>query len=158
VREIGELLGRLGIDVHVTAPLGATPADLARLGEADFNVVLYPEIAGPAARWLQRAFGQKATETIPIGVAATRAFIAEVAALAGRSGPGARREAVAQHLVLALPSIRPYLTEQAGSFVFGDGDATPSRRPGWRPTSWLHGGRPRHLQPRARPRGPRGPA
>ena len=29
--------------------MGATPADLARLGEADFNVVLYPEIAGQAA-------------------------------------------------------------------------------------------------------------
>ena len=44
------LLDRLGIDVNVDAPLGATPADLARLGEADFNVVLYPEIAGQAAR------------------------------------------------------------------------------------------------------------
>ena len=35
----------MGIDVNVVAPLGATPADIARLGEADFNVVLYPEIA-----------------------------------------------------------------------------------------------------------------
>ena len=41
-REITGLLDRLGVDVHVVAPLGATPADLARLGEADFNVVLYP--------------------------------------------------------------------------------------------------------------------
>ena len=30
------------------------PADLARLGDADFNVVLYPEIAGTAAHWLER--------------------------------------------------------------------------------------------------------
>ena len=52
------LLDRLGIDVNVVAPLGATPADLARLGEADFNVVLYPEIARTAARWLERTFGQ----------------------------------------------------------------------------------------------------
>jgi hypothetical protein len=37
---------RLGVDVNVIAPLGASPADLARLGEADFNVVLYPEIGG----------------------------------------------------------------------------------------------------------------
>ena len=52
VTEITRLLDRLGVDVNVTAPLGATPADLARLGEADFNVVLYPEVAMPAAVWL----------------------------------------------------------------------------------------------------------
>lgn len=73
----------MGIDVNVTAPMGAAPADLARLGDADFNVVLYPEIASQAASWLQRIFGQPATKTIPIGVSATREFIAEVAALAG---------------------------------------------------------------------------
>ena len=83
VQEITKLLDKLGIDVNVTAPLGATPADLARLGDADFNVVLYPEIAGPAASLLQRNFGQKSTRTIPIGVGATRDFIAEVAGLAG---------------------------------------------------------------------------
>ena len=84
---------RSGIDVNVVAPLGASPADLARLGEADFNVVLYPEIARPAAEWLARTFEQPATKTVPIGVGATRDFIAEVAALAGvDAGPlaGAR--------------------------------------------------------------------
>ncbi len=83
LREITSLLGRLGIAVNVTAPLGATPADLARLGDADFNVVLYPEIAGQAASWLQRNHRQPFTKTVPIGVGATRDFIAEVAALAG---------------------------------------------------------------------------
>src|SRR5689334_22303449 len=58
VAEVTSLLARLGIDVHVVAPLGARPADLARLGEADFNVVLYPETAATAAQWLQRTFGQ----------------------------------------------------------------------------------------------------
>jgi light-independent protochlorophyllide reductase subunit B len=82
VREITQLLGRLGVEINV-APLGATPADLARLAEADFNVVLYPEIAQTAAAWLTRSFGQPATKTVPIGVKATREFIAEVAALAG---------------------------------------------------------------------------
>ena len=81
--EITALLQRLGVAVNVVAPLGASPADLARLGAADFNVVLYPEIADQTARWLQRNFGQPATKTIPIGVNATRAFIEEVAALAG---------------------------------------------------------------------------
>ena len=81
--EITKLLGQLGVDVNVAAPMNASPADLARLGDADFNVVLYPEIAGQAASWLQRSFGQKATKTIPIGVGATRDFVAEVAELAG---------------------------------------------------------------------------
>ncbi len=83
VAEITGLLGRMGIDVNVTAPLGATPADVSRLGDADFNVLLYPEIGGQAASWLSRSFGQKATRTVPIGVAATREFVAECAALAG---------------------------------------------------------------------------
>jgi light-independent protochlorophyllide reductase subunit B len=83
VREILALLSLLGIDVSVVAPLGATPSDIARLPDADFNVVLYPEIAGPAAQWLKRTFGQPATTIVPIGVSATREFIAEVAALAG---------------------------------------------------------------------------
>ena len=83
VREITGLLERMGITVNVTAPAGATPADLARLGDADFNVVLYPETAGVAAQWLQRSFGQPSTKVVPIGVQATREFIAEVAALAG---------------------------------------------------------------------------
>ena len=73
----------MGIDVNVTAPYGATPADIARLGDADFNVVLYPETASQAAAWLQRSFQQPFTRTIPIGVGATRAFISEVALLAG---------------------------------------------------------------------------
>jgi light-independent protochlorophyllide reductase subunit B len=82
VTEITALLTKLGIDVNVTAPMGATPADLARLGDADFNVVLYPEIAGQAASWLHRTFGQPFTRRVPIGVSATREFIGEVAALA----------------------------------------------------------------------------
>ena len=82
VVEVVRLIESLGIGVGVTAPLGATVADLARLGEADFNVVLYPEIAGTAARWLKKTFGQPFTETVPIGVGATRAFVAEVARLA----------------------------------------------------------------------------
>ena len=83
VIEITRLLNRLGVDVAVTAPRGATPADLATLGEADFNVVLYPETADTAARWLERTFKQPSVRTIPIGVGATRDFIREVADIAG---------------------------------------------------------------------------
>ncbi|GLK78293.1 ferredoxin:protochlorophyllide reductase (ATP-dependent) subunit B [Methylopila turkensis] len=83
VQEIRRLLETLGIEVRVVAPLGASPADLARLGEADFNVVLYPEIAATAAGWLKREFAQPFTTVTPIGVGATRDFIEEVAGLAG---------------------------------------------------------------------------
>lgn len=83
VTEITRLLDRLGVDVHVVAPLGATPADLARLGEADFNVVLYPEVAHSAARWLQAQRGLPMTRTVPIGAGATRDFVQEVLSLAG---------------------------------------------------------------------------
>jgi light-independent protochlorophyllide reductase subunit B len=47
------LLGTLGIESTSVAPLGATPADSPGSREADFNVVLYPEIADTAARWLE---------------------------------------------------------------------------------------------------------
>jgi light-independent protochlorophyllide reductase subunit B len=121
VREIAALLARLGIDVHVVAPLGATPADIARLGEADFNVVLYPEIAGPAAAWLARAFGQKATRIVPIGVGATRDFIAEAAALAGVD-PGPVLDHETSRLPWYARSVdSTYLT---GKRVFVFGDAT----------------------------------
>ena len=83
VREITGLLTQLGIDINVVAPLGATPSDLGRLGDADFNVVLYPEIASVAAQWLTRTFNQSATKTVPLGSGATRDFIHEVAQLAG---------------------------------------------------------------------------
>ena len=117
--EITRLLQRMGIAVNVAAPLGATPADLARLGEADFNIVLYPEIAGQAASWLQRNFGQPMVKTVPIGIGATRDFIAEVAALAG----------VDPEPVLAgAPSRLPWYSRSVDSnyltgkrvFVFGD--------------------------------------
>ncbi|MFM2119998.1 MAG: light-independent protochlorophyllide reductase subunit, partial [Pseudomonadota bacterium] len=83
VIEITRLLQDLGVDVAVVAPLGASAADLARLSEADFNVVLYPEVAGTAAAWLARTHGQPHTRSIPIGVGATLDFITEVADLAG---------------------------------------------------------------------------
>ncbi|MEM1106136.1 MAG: ferredoxin:protochlorophyllide reductase (ATP-dependent) subunit B [Pseudomonadota bacterium] len=84
VREITGLLSDLGIAVNVTAPLGATPADITRLGEADFNVVLYPETGEAAARWLEKTFGQPRTTVVPMGHGATLDFIAEIGGLLGR--------------------------------------------------------------------------
>ena len=82
VAEIRKLLDKLGVDVNVTAPLGAGPSEIVALAAADFNVVLYPEIADSAARWLERDAKMPRTKTIPIGAIATREFIREVASLA----------------------------------------------------------------------------
>ncbi|CAA2141211.1 ferredoxin:protochlorophyllide reductase (ATP-dependent) subunit B [Hyphomicrobium sp. ghe19] len=82
VVEVKRLLGEIGIDVNCVAPLGATRDDLSRLGEADFNIALYPEIAGPTAQWLEKTFRQPCVRKPPIGVLATREFIAEVAQVA----------------------------------------------------------------------------
>ncbi len=81
--EVKKLLAALGVEVNVCAPLGASPADLTRLPNADFNIVLYPEIADTAARWLEREFKQPSVRTVPIGIGATQEFIREVADLAG---------------------------------------------------------------------------
>ncbi|KPP92129.1 MAG: light-independent protochlorophyllide reductase subunit ChlB [Rhodobacteraceae bacterium HLUCCA08] len=83
IREITGLLAEMGIAVNVCAPLGATPADIARMPAAHFNVLLYPETGESAARWLEKAHGQPWTKTVPIGVGATRDFIAELQRLAG---------------------------------------------------------------------------
>ena len=121
VREITGLLGELGIDVNVVAPLGASPADIARLGDASFNVVLYPEIAGPAALWLERTLKQPAIRTTPIGDRATRRFIEEVAALAGVDPSSALAADRSRAPWYARSVDSTYLT---GKRVFIFGDAT----------------------------------
>ncbi len=116
--EITRLLASMGIAVNVTAPLGATPADIARLPAAHFNVLLYPETGESAARWLERTHRQPFTKCVPLGVGATRAFVAEVQTITGlATGP--------DECALRLPwwsaSVDSnYLTGKR-VFVFGDG-------------------------------------
>ncbi len=119
VREVTDLLRRLGIEINVVAPLGAAPSDLARLGDADFNIVLYPEIADTSARFLERQFGQKTVRTVPIGVGATRDFIAEVARAAGIDAAHAKQCSNLPWYSRSVDST--YLT---GKRVFIFGDAT----------------------------------
>ncbi len=80
--EVTRLLASLGVDVNVTAPLGASPADIARLPDADFSIVLYPEIADTAAKWLAKTFGQPLVTAVPIGVSGTKDFVKQVAEVA----------------------------------------------------------------------------
>ncbi len=83
IKEIRGLLQDLGIQVNVVAPLNASVADVRRLAQADFNVVLYPELARTTAQWLERSCDQPFTQCIPYGVNGTLDFIQEVRQLAG---------------------------------------------------------------------------
>ena len=124
VKEIRGLLEELGIKVNVVAPLEACVADIRRLPEADFNVVLYPELGRTAAQWLQRSCAQPFTQCIPYGVNGTLDFIAEVQQLAGMADPTQSREdfmrsSRARWYAKSVDST--YLT---GKRVFVFGDAT----------------------------------
>jgi light-independent protochlorophyllide reductase subunit B len=121
VIEVTKLLGKLGIEINVVAPLDATPSDIARLPDADFNIVLYPEIAEPAARWLEKTFKQPFTKTVPIGVGATQEFIAEVARLAGVDASALLKEEASRLPWYSRSVDSTYLT---GKRVFIFGDAT----------------------------------
>lgn len=81
--EVQRLLAAVGVDVNVTAPLNATPADLLRIPEADANICLYPEVAKSTCNWLQRAFRQPTITTVPIGVGATCDFLREIGEVLG---------------------------------------------------------------------------
>ncbi len=129
VREITRLLAERGIDVAVTAPLGARPADLMRIPTADANVCLYPEVAASVCSWLERSFGMATIKTVPIGIAATEAFLAELAQVleledggGSGDGPAAGLGERASRLPWYSRSVdSTYLT---GKRVFIFGDAT----------------------------------
>ena len=119
--EIRKLLTDMGVEINVVAPLTATPADLVRLADAQFNVVLYPEIANLSAQWLQRQHGQAFTKTIPIGTNATRDFVREVAQLAGLAPEIALANLESRAAWYTRSVDSTYLT---GKRVFVFGDAT----------------------------------
>ena len=117
--EIRKILTMLDIEVNLVAPLGASPADIARIGNADFNIIIYPEIGEEAARWLERTFGQPAVRTVPIGVGATREFIAQLAALAGTDPAAALGDAASRMPWWSRSVDSTYLTGKR-VFIFGD--------------------------------------
>lgn len=86
-RELRQLLNDYGVDVSVVAPLGARPADLLRIPDADATVCLYPEVAGTTCSWLERSFGMPIVRTVPIGIGATAQFLREVHTLLGMALP-----------------------------------------------------------------------
>ncbi len=118
VEEITGLLADLGIGVNVAAPLGASPADIARLPAAHFNVLLYPETGESAARWLEKTYAQPFTKVVPIGVGATRDFIAEIGKIIGRTLKADESRLRQPWWTRSVDST--YLTGKR-VFIFGDG-------------------------------------
>ena len=116
--EITKLLSELGVQVNVCAPMYATPDDIANLGRAHFNVLMYPETGETACRHMERTLGLPFTKTVPIGVSATNEFVDEVLGLIGR----ARSEcSVDSRLPWYSASVdSTYLTGKR-VFIFGDG-------------------------------------
>ena len=121
VKEVSKMLTMLGVEINVVAPQSASPADIARIPQADFNVVLYPEIAQTTASWLSRMYGQPSTKVVPIGVNASIDFMKEVAALAGISEEKVLKEIQSNSSWYARSVDSTYLT---GKRVFIFGDAT----------------------------------
>jgi light-independent protochlorophyllide reductase subunit B len=119
ITEVTRLLADLGIAVNVVAPMGASPSDIARLPAAHFNVLMYPETAEAAARWLEKTHGQPWTKVVPIGVGATQDFIAEVRAVTGVTAP-----TDTSRLRLPWYSRSVDSTYLTGKRVFVFGDAT----------------------------------
>ena len=121
IAEIRGLLRSVGVEVNVVAPEGATPEDIARIPQAEFNVCLYPEIAKTTCAWLERTFGQPYTKTVPIGVGATRDFLAEVAEITGLDISAEMRGEDRSRLPWYSRSVDSnYLTGKR-VFIFGDG-------------------------------------
>ena len=117
VTELTRLLASMGIAVNVCAPLDATPADIARMGAAHFNVLMYPETAETAARYLEKTLGQPFTKIVPIGTHATRDFLAEVATITGLPLPP---ESGLRQPWYAASVDSTYLTGKR-VYIFGDG-------------------------------------
>jgi light-independent protochlorophyllide reductase subunit B len=120
VREVIALLSAAGVDVHVVAPLGASPAQLRTLTDADFNVVMYPEIAYTTAAWLQRVHGMPMVKTVPIGVGATRNFLEEVGTVAGIDVSAALNDPRSRLPWYSRSVDSTYLTGKR-VFIFADG-------------------------------------
>jgi len=118
VAEITNLLFECGIEVNVTAPMGATPSDIAQMGKAHFNVLLYPETGETAARHCEKEFDQPYTKIVPIGAGATHDFINEIRALSGSTAPLDRQALRQTWWSRSVDST--YLTGKR-VFIFGDG-------------------------------------
>ncbi len=81
VRSMRVLLGAVGIDVNVVAPLGASKADIARIGAAWANISLAHELTERTTTYLRERFGTPTIQALPYGEAGTTRFLRELCGL-----------------------------------------------------------------------------
>lgn len=120
IRELTALLNSCGIAVNVTAPMGAGPQEIATLGAAHFNVLMYPETGEAACRWMQDNLDLPYTKTVPIGMGATQDFLEEVGTLTGLPVLRAQETPHAHAPWYSASVDSTYLTHKR-VFIFGDG-------------------------------------
>ena len=85
LQELKRLFNLIGVDVH-TAFLGGSAADEVRaLGEADLNVVVFPERGLEQVRWLEENLGTPyyVFEDLPLGFRTVEQGYREIAELLG---------------------------------------------------------------------------
>jgi light-independent protochlorophyllide reductase subunit B len=104
VVEMTRLLAGLGIEVNVCCAARCNAGRPRPPPDADFNVVLYPEIAQRVARWLNASSASHVQRPCRSGVGATQGLHREVAEIAGvgRLAPCLTSRAFAAALVFAL--------------------------------------------------------
>lgn len=94
LRELRRLFGLCGIRVNACPCAGCSIEELARLPQADLNVVLYPEMGLDPARLLEELLGQPyyLCSVPPVGFDATQRMFADICELLGTSNEALVRE------------------------------------------------------------------
>lgn len=87
LRELRRLFDLCGVQVNACPCAGCTVEELARIPQADLNVVIYPEMGADAAKLLEETLGQPyyLCRVPPVGFAATQQMFAEICGLLGAS-------------------------------------------------------------------------
>jgi light-independent protochlorophyllide reductase subunit B len=94
VASLRRMLGALGIEVNLVAPLGASPADLRGVGRAWVNLSTAHELTTPTTTYLHDRFGTPTVDALPFGEAGTTGYLRELCALL--EIPGSRIAAAAR--------------------------------------------------------------
>jgi light-independent protochlorophyllide reductase subunit B len=81
VASLRRMLAALGIEVNLVAPLGASPADLRRAGQAWVNLSTAHELTTPTTTYLHDRFGTPTVDALPFGEAGTTQYLRELCAL-----------------------------------------------------------------------------
>lgn len=87
LRELRRLFALCGIEVNAALCADCSLEELARLPDADLNVVLYPEMGLESARFMEEVCDVPCyvCESLPIGFAASEKVFSEITAILGRS-------------------------------------------------------------------------